>query len=438
MEHGGGADPQPGTSDTELLVSRCRRLFSPGLVLMTTIWALAISGCGGDVYSESMVYPVRQDPLVTAVPATERLEPDRPGQLPIYSMKDLDDPRGLFYLDVKDNTLKFIDPSKLSAEDRDELEEALEFSFGTPANPKVDLISDETRKILQLQRDTLQEGSRLYRLYCLQCHGLTGDGRGPTAKWVNPHPRDYRPGIFKFQSVDQATDGNVRPPRREDLVRTIYEGVEGTAMQSYNMLPEFELNALVSYVIHLSIRGEVEGQVLKKFNLGEDGKLKMSGTTKITTYMRGKRDSGGKVREVAEKWRESQEPDKKIQPGPYPVPDNDMAALNKSIQNGYDIFVGRGPVTGACTQCHTDFGHRSLFKFDEWATMVRPRDLTKNVYRGGRRPIDIYYRIHSGINGSGMLRQGKDLTSDQIWDVVNFVLALPFPKMREHLVPKID
>ena len=66
------------------------------------------------------------------------------------------------------------------------------------------------------------------------------------------------------------------------------------------------------------------------------------------------------------------------------------------------------------------------------------RDLTRAVYRGGRRPLDFYYRIHSGINGSGMLKQGKNLTPEQIWDVVNFVRALPYPEMRKHLVPPVE
>ena len=40
--------------------------------------------------------------------------------------------------------------------------------------------------------DTLAEGSKLYRQHCLHCHGLEGNGRGPTGYWVNPPPRDYR------------------------------------------------------------------------------------------------------------------------------------------------------------------------------------------------------------------------------------------------------
>ena len=231
--------------------------------------------------------------------------------------------------------------------------------------------------------------------------------------------RDYRPGIFKFQSVNQAD--TKRAPRREDLYRTIYEGVEGTAMQSYNMLPPNEINAIVSYIIHLSIRGEVEESALKACELDETTKKLKAPKGGITAMVKGKRGAGGKVAFVIEKWREAQEPEKKIVPGPYKVKEDDPTAFKKSIQNGYDIFAGRGLVKGGCTDCHIDFGRKGMFKFDDWGTLVRPRDLTKPVYRGGRRPIDIYYRIHSGISGGNMPAQGTNLKSDEVWDVVNFV-----------------
>ena len=405
----------------------------------------ALPGCGREEYSESMVYPVRADPLITETSNRELPEPDQPGQLPLFLIKERDDARNPFH---NDNALKYVDPAKLKVEDREELHEALQEVFGTPAHPKVELITSETRRFLQLDEETLKQGSRLYRLHCLQCHGLTGDGRGPTAKWVNPHPRDYRKGLFKFQSVDQvgkegsATGDTVRPPSRDDLYRTIYEGVEGTAMQSYNMLPAHEINALVSYVIHLSIRGEVEEEVFKKA-VNEEGKPLEFRTrdlkaASITGFIKGKRSSGGAVRDVADKWREAQDPEIKIKPGAYSIAEGDAKAVHESIQRGYEIFNNRGPVQGGCLTCHIDYGRRGLFKFDQWGTLVRPRDLTKPVYRGGRRPVDFYYRVHSGINGSGMLKQGKNLTPDQIWDLVNFVRALPYPEMRKHVVPPIE
>jgi mono/diheme cytochrome c family protein len=63
---------------------------------------------------------------------------------------------------------------------------------------------------------------------------------------------------------------------------------------------------------------------------------------------------------------------------------------------------------------------------DDWGQPLRAADLNKGVYKGGRRPIDIYWRIAKGINGAKMPGHGSALKPEQIWDLVNFVLALPY------------
>jgi mono/diheme cytochrome c family protein len=97
-----------------------------------------------------------------------------------------------------------------------------------------------------------------------------------------------------------------------------------------------------------------------------------------------------------------------------------------------------GVAAASCVSCHVDYGRRAKFRFDEWGTLVKPADLTRGVYRGGHRARDIYFRIHSGINGSGMANFGKFLTPNQVWDVVNFVRVLPYPNMRATLGVNID
>ena len=62
---------------------------------------------------------------------------------------------------------------------------------------------------------------------------------------------------------------------------------------------------------------------------------------------------------------------------------------------------------------------------DYWGNPIRPANLLEGTYKGGRRPLDLYWRISKGINGVKMPAHAGLLTDDQIWDVVNFVLALP-------------
>src|SRR5947209_4416159 len=78
-------------------------------------------------------------------------------------------------------------------------------ALALPAAPTVETTDEEARSQvgeLRLDKETLKKGSALYRHHCLYCHGLDGDGRGPTGPWVSPPPRDYRPGVFKFISTD--------------------------------------------------------------------------------------------------------------------------------------------------------------------------------------------------------------------------------------------
>jgi mono/diheme cytochrome c family protein len=62
---------------------------------------------------------------------------------------------------------------------------------------------------------------------------------------------------------------------------------------------------------------------------------------------------------------------------------------------------------------------------DAWDNPLRPANLIEGIYKGGRRPLDLYWRIAKGINGAKMPAHAGILTDDQVWDVVNFVLALP-------------
>ncbi len=137
--------------------------------------------------------------------------------------------------------------------------------FGTPDQPKLPEVmtkedADESLKTL-VSMERLQAaagpadlaGHGLYRKHCADCHGVTGNGRGPTAAIINPYPRDYRSGIFKFKTTERGAK-----PTREDIARSIRLGIAGTAMRPIEGLSEEGVQALTDYVIYLSIRGEVE------------------------------------------------------------------------------------------------------------------------------------------------------------------------------------
>jgi mono/diheme cytochrome c family protein len=254
---------------------------------------------------------------------------------------------------------------------------------------------------------------------------VAGNGRGPTAAWVNPHPRDYRLGKFKFTSTK---GGNERKPRRADLLRTLREGIESTSMPSFGLLREAELEALVSYVIHLSMRGQIEFQVMKEILMG-DTELADAGVSKrVDEYMDATNDAS-----IPGSWKAAAaDPNLIVPEVPFPP----KAERKASVQRGWQKFKEQ---TGAgCIKCHTDYGRQSLLFYDDWGTIGRPADLTTGILRGGRRPIDLYWRIHSGINGSNMPSFSQSLSSKDIWDIVNFLQVLPYPGMREDYGVQID
>jgi mono/diheme cytochrome c family protein len=370
--------------------------------------------CGCDEgYSEAHKYAVRSDPLVTSFTVSElNQEPplgfDGPGQLPVLLL-DIAARRNKSL-----NDLRVLDPTRLGSEQRRELEQGLTDLFGTPAQPRVspsDPAGLQSLQPLKLDEQTLAEGSALYRQHCLHCHGLSGDGRGPTAPWVNPHPRDYRQGVFKFTASSQGD--KERKPRREDLLRTLRMGIEGTSMPSFGLLPEEQLEQLVSYVIHLSLRGETEYQLLSEL---------LSGSSQ-GTIPEGLQFWVGRLRDL---WLAA--PGSLIQPEQYPYTDK-PDELKASALRGQNLFLQT--TDAGCVKCHKDYGRQSPYTYDVWGTIVQAADLTTGVYRGGRRPVDLYWRIHSGITGTGMPAFSNAISSKDIWDLVNFLQVLPYPQMRK-------
>ncbi|MFK8112300.1 MAG: cytochrome c [Rubripirellula sp.] len=134
--------------------------------------------------------------------------------------------------------------------------------FGTPDEPtlpKVVVDDEDLASVVKIERLTRAsghekaEGRGLFRKHCAVCHGVSGNGRGPTAAVQVPYPRDYRMGVFKFKSTPRG-----EKPTREDMAKLIRGGIDGTAMKPIPGLTEDDIQALVDYVIYLSWRGEVE------------------------------------------------------------------------------------------------------------------------------------------------------------------------------------
>lgn len=340
--------------------------------------------------------------------------------------------------------------------------------YGTPNEPHVpaiegiaDVLDLEKLKIAAGKTQSIEDGRKvgLYREHCAHCHGITGDGRGPTSEFLNPYPRDYRRGIFKFKSTVGLT-----PPTNDDLHRLLIEGIPGTAMPSFRLLKGYELAALVEYVRYLAIRGETE-RALIDYALDLDEGAKGIWIVGSAGAQAAKEEVEVMVTDVI---------------APYQVTGENMIAVPEppenwetpeSIARGRELFAG---TVANCIKCHgmTALGDAMVTDYDDWTKefydvknpdkfeeiyahdgaalpprTIRPRNLRMNVFRGGRRPVDLYWRLSNGIAGTPMpaapIRSDSDpedspnLSTDDVWHIIAYVRNLPFEELSEPMpLPK--
>jgi mono/diheme cytochrome c family protein len=90
----------------------------------------------------------------------------------------------------------------------------------------------------------LEKGKQVYTIYCVTCHGESGDGKGPVGLSLNPPPRDFTKAEWKFGGSPQ------------QLFEVVSDGaaVKGGSplMAPWGaVLPEADRHAVVKYVISL-------------------------------------------------------------------------------------------------------------------------------------------------------------------------------------------
>ncbi len=374
---------------------RFRGVTRRGWAIGPAVIAVALSGCGSPPdFPAEMPFAPRTDRLVLKVPDRQPAGGNEGGRLD-EELAGLDALGG-----------QTADPASLPAVPRQALNAYLAATFGTPAAPKIER-ADPVVSTLGLTPDRLAEGGRLYRRHCLQCHGLGGDGRGPTGLFIDPHPRDFRRGSFKFTSPGGGK------PRRADLERTLAAGLKGTAMPAFALLPEGERDLMARYVTFLAVRGQVEFQTLAALAAGGadgvDGDAAEFAAQRLTAAL--------------SEWARAE-----AAPPPSPPPpgaaEREGADTEAAVRRGHALFADKAGA--GCISCHEDFGRKAALRYDVWGTVVRPAALTAGVHKGGGRPEDLFERIRGGITPSGMPAHPA-LSESQAWDVVRFVRALPHP-----------
>lgn len=88
-----------------------------------------------------------------------------------------------------------------------------------------------------------RHGREVYVTYCSLCHGENADGRGVNADIVRGDPRDFTDPAWRAGAT------------RESVRQAIVEGVPGTSMTPWGLLPERDVDALVEYLLSASGAG---------------------------------------------------------------------------------------------------------------------------------------------------------------------------------------
>jgi len=333
-------------------------------------------------------------------------------------------------------------PESVSPKQAAAIRQTLTQLFGTPNEPRVPDGAPLDPERLAMAAGAVAGDAQgrqrgLYRRHCVTCHGIAGDGAGPAAAVLDPYPRDYRRGVFKYTSTRSGAK-----PIRKDLQRTLYRGVPGTAMPSFAHLAPEESEALIDYVIYLAIRGETELYLLQ---------LVVDEQSYLPPDMERVREEG--VLSAVESWLlpERRAAELVVEPPPRPPVDR-PEALAASIAKGRELYLARD---SQCVKCHGPEGDGNGEEkelYDDWnkskkgvtpeqtaalarlfklpLQRLRPRDFRKGVFQGGSGPADLYLRICVGIKGTPMPAAGPapgvpgPLKPDEIWHVVDYVRAL--------------
>ncbi|MEM8733178.1 MAG: cytochrome c [Planctomycetota bacterium] len=342
----------------------------------------------------------------------------------------------------------------------------LEEWFGTPDEPRwPDFLKKVDENLVSLERlqqasgafSSDEEGKHvgLFREHCVVCHGVAGDGLGPSASLLNPYPRDFRPGKFKYASTPIG-----KKPTREDLHRLLGHGIVGTSMPSFRLLDEEDREALVDYVIFLSVRGELERKLLAEAALeldiegGDrlyDPRLKESDPDAFQDSLASMQQT---AKRIVDDWSQASEEVTLVPEYPW----NDRTEIPaESIANGKKLFQGN---VASCSFCHgaEAKGDGQQNNYDDWTRdwtvlaglnpkekseiqpmlelgalkprNIFPRNLQLGVFRGGDKPEDLYRRIVNGIEGTPMPaapmqpNNSQGLSEDDVWDIVNFLMSL--------------
>jgi DMSO reductase family type II enzyme heme b subunit len=207
------------------------------------------------------------------------------------------------------------------------------------------------------------KGKQIYVKRCQACHGEKGDGKGPVAPHLDPRPRDFTLGAYKFR-----TTGSGEPPTDEDLFRVVTRGIPSTAMSGWTTLSEEERRLVIAYIKKFSDAFKEKGTLVK--------------------------------------------------------PSKEVPASHEVIAKGKELYQkakcwechgqeGRGDGPAAPTLK------------DDAGDFIQAADLTKGWrIKGGREAREIFMRFSTGLDGTPMPSYADSFNEEDRWALAHYVRSL--------------
>lgn len=321
--------------------------------------------------------------------------------------------------------------SGLSPEQSAAIDAALLEWFGTPDEPKLPEGLAEAGQLLDLELLKQAAGPveshtpgvthGLYRRHCARCHGVTGDGRGPTALYQDPYPRDFRLGVFKWKSTRRDA-----PPTDADLHALLERGAPGTAMPSFALLTIEERESLKQYLQYLALRGAAERELIRftAEELPAEQAFDHANEAMQAVLI-------DHLAQTVQDWLNASDavvwPDESIG-------SDGLVALGRDLYHSQQA---------GCAKCHGQAGQGGAkpgvdyeIDFDAWSRPrvdaanpqddfghalakqlpprdARPRAIVGEALRGGGSPLDLFRRLHQGVAGTPMPALGARRTGEE-------------------------
>jgi len=201
-----------------------------------------------------------------------------------------------------------------------------------------------TSVMAQFNSADLAKGKQIYQSNCSACHGMAGNGNGPSAIYLNPLPRDFTKGKYKFRTTPSGS-----LPTDKNIHKTIRNGVMRTSMPAFEgILNDQDINDVTAYIKSLA----------EKFSI--------------------------------------QTPAPEIDM-PSSAPKKTDALINDG-EMMYRLME--------CWNCHGPYGNAdgptSETLIDDWENPIFVPDFAHDSFKGGNGPLDVYRTFSTGLTGTPM------------------------------------